>query len=274
MLGVLEAALRDRRPAALVSVVQGEHAGATLVVTPRAGAAGPAGPSSGPSSGATPAAQGGLGDAGLDRAAGRDARADLAAGVSGLRRYGPAGEPGTAVTVFVDSFPAPPRMIIFGAVALAAALADAAKLLGYRVTVCDAREALATRRRFPMADEVALDWPQRHLACLAAPLGPADAVCVLTHDEKFDVPAIVGALGTGVGYLGVLGSRRTHARRLEALRRAGVDGAGAARLHAPIGLDLGSRTPEETAVAICAEIIGVRAGRAVPSLRDGRGPIH
>jgi len=165
-------------------------------------------------------------------------------------------------------------MIIFGAVDFTAALARAAGLLGYHVTVCDAREVFATRARFPMADEVVCDWPDRHLAGVGAALGPRDAICVLTHDAKFDVPAIVAALGTNVGYLGAMGSRRTHADRVERLREAGVEDTGLARVMAPIGLDIGARTPEETAVAICAEIIALRTGRVAPSLRDASGPIH
>jgi len=141
--------------------------------------------------------------------------------------------------------------------------------------VCDARAVFATSARFPMADAVVNDWPDRFLAAVEDPLGSRDAVCVLTHDAKFDVPAIVAALGTEVGYLGAMGSRRTHATRVARLREAGVDDAGLARVMAPIGLDIGGRTPEETAVAICAEIIAVRTGRTdAPSLRSGAGPIH
>jgi xanthine dehydrogenase accessory factor len=149
-----------------------------------------------------------------------------------------------------------------------------AKVLGYRVTVCDAREVFATRSRFPLADEVVVDWPHRLLERVDPPLTPRDAVCVLTHDTKFDVPAIVAALGTDVGYLGAMGSRRTTEQREQRLREEGITPEQLARVMAPIGLDLGARTPEETAVAICAEIIAVRTGRAAPHLRDGGGPIH
>jgi xanthine dehydrogenase accessory factor len=165
-------------------------------------------------------------------------------------------------------------MVIFGAVDFTAALARVAKILGYRVTVCDARPVFATHARFPMADEVVVDWPNRYLAKVGPELGPRDAVCVLTHDPKFDVPAIVSALETRVGYLGAMGSRKTHAERLARLQEAGVDAEGAARVMAPIGLDIGARTPEETAVSICAEIIALRTGRTAPSLRDAYGPIH
>jgi xanthine dehydrogenase accessory factor len=133
----------------------------------------------------------------------------------------------------------------------------------------------ATVQRFPMADEVVNDWPDRYLAKVGERLGPRDAVCVLTHDAKFDVPAIMGALDTNVGYLGAMGSRRTHAARVKRLHEAGVDDAALERVMAPIGLDIGSRTPEEAAIAICAEIIAVRTGRvAAGSLKDGTGPIH
>jgi len=149
-----------------------------------------------------------------------------------------------------------------------------AKVLGFHVTVCDAREVFATKARFPLADEVVVDWPNRFLAEVGDSLGPRDAVCVLTHDAKFDVPAIVAALGTKVGYLGAMGSRRTTEQRAERLREEGVTDEQLERLLAPIGLDLGARTPEETAVAICAEIIAHRTGRSAPRLRDGDGPIH
>ena len=126
-----------------------------------------------------------------------------------------------------------------------------------------------------MADEVVVDWPNRLLDQVGASLGPRDAVCVLTHDAKFDVPAIVAALATDVGYLGAMGSRRTHDDRVERLREEGVDDAGLARVMAPIGLDIGARTPEETAVSICAEIIALRTGRtAAAPLRQTDGPIH
>jgi xanthine dehydrogenase accessory factor len=165
-------------------------------------------------------------------------------------------------------------MIIFGAVDFTAALARLAKLLGYHVTVCDARPVFATPARFPMADDVVNDWPDRYLAKVGERLGPRDAICVLTHDHKFDIPAIVAACATGVGYLGAMGSRRTHEGRVAKLREAGLSDAEIGRVMAPIGLDVGARTPEETAVAICAEIIARRTGRVAPSLRDGAGPIH
>jgi xanthine dehydrogenase accessory factor len=166
-------------------------------------------------------------------------------------------------------------MLIFGAVDFTAALAKVAKILGYRVTVCDAREVFATKRRFPMADEIVVDWPNRVFERVGADLLPRDAVCILTHDPKFDVPAVQGALASRAGYIGVMGSRRTHAKRTERLAEVGItDPAQLARIMAPIGLDLGARSPEETAVSICAEIIALRTGHTAPSLRDADGPIH
>jgi len=219
---------------------------------------------------------GSLGDSGLDSSVVRDALGLIDAGATSVRHYGPRGEIRRQdVTVFIEAFSAPPRMLIFGAVDFAGALTRIAKVLGYRVTVCDARAVFATPSRFPAADEVVVDWPDRHLASVGADLGGRDAICVLTHDPKFDVPAIEAALRTDVGYIGAMGSRRTTAERTERLREHGVDEAGIARVMAPIGLDIGARTPEETAVSICAEIIATRAGGPTSaSLINTGGPIH
>ena len=225
---------------------------------------------------------GSLGNAELDRIVVRDALGELEAGTTGIRHYGPEGQTtpedlvdAPTVKVFVESFAPAPQMWIFGAVDFTAALARVAKVLGYRVTVCDAREIFATRRRFPMADNVVVSWPGDLFAAEGKTLGPRDAVCILTHDAKFDVPAVQGALATRVGYIGVMGSRKTHTKRLERLAEAGVTNpADLSRLMSPIGLDLGARTPEETAISICAEIIARRTGRNAPSLRDSSGPIH
>jgi len=220
-------------------------------------------------------ASGTLGNDALDAVVLRDALGALASGLSATRHYGSRGEARQRdVSVFVEVFAPPPRMVIFGAVDFTAALAKVAKILGYRVEVCDARPVFATPARFPMADEVIADRPERYLAKAGATLGPRDAICVLTHDPKFDVPAILAALETKVGYLGAMGSRRTHEDRVTRLGQAGLDDAQLERVMAPIGLDIGARTPEETAVAICAEIIALRTGRAAPSLRDRSGPIH
>jgi xanthine dehydrogenase accessory factor len=249
--------LRGSRPVALATVVAGPHVGAKLLVVP----------------GEAPV--GSLGDPDLDRVVARDAAGELEAGLTSTRHYGAHGEAREReVSVFIESFVRPPRMLIFGAVDFTAALARAAKLLGYQVTVCDARSVFATRARFPMADFVVNDWPDRHLAEVGAELGPRDAICVLTHDTKFDVPALVAACATRVGYIGAMGSRRTHEKRVVRLREAGLTDADVGRILSPVGLDIGARTPEETAISICAEIIALRTGRAAPSLRDGRGPIH
>jgi xanthine dehydrogenase accessory factor len=198
-----------------------------------------------------------------------------------VRHYGPHGEAREAtVAVFVESFAPPPRLLVFGAVDFTRALVRVAKVLGYHVTVCDAREVFATRARFPEADEVVVDWPDRLLGRVGPSLTARDAVCVLTHDAKFDVPALVAALGTGAGYIGAMGSRRTHAERLVRLREALSSDSSLLdlldRIRAPIGLDIGARTPEETAVSICAEIIADRTGRSadVRPLRATTGPIH
>ena len=254
---VLAELVRANRPVALATVVAGDQVGAKLLVTP------------------DEAARGSLGDAHLDRVVGRDALGELDAGRSGVRHYGPQGQTGEEdVSVFIESFAPPPRMLIFGAVDFTGALARLAKLVGFHVTVCDAREVFATTRRFPVADEVVVDWPHRLLDRVGPQLGATDAVCVLTHDVKFDIPALVASLGTRVGYIGAMGSRRTHADRVHRLRDEGVTELQLERIMAPIGLDIGGRTPEETAVSIMAEIIATRTGRRVPSLRDGDGPIH
>ncbi|HIM66521.1 MAG TPA: XshC-Cox1 family protein [Acidimicrobiia bacterium] len=253
--------LADDSPCALATVVDGPGVGAKMLVLPEH------------ADGET--VVGTLGDAGLDRVAARDARGELAAGRSGVRHYGRHGEAREeTVQVFVESYAPPPRMLVFGAVDFTAALVRVAKVLGYRVTVCDAREVFATRQRFPLADEVVVDWPDRLLDKVGSGLGPRDAVCVLTHDNKFDVPAIVSALATDVGYIGVMGSRRTHESRLVRLREAGVDDAGLARLRSPIGLDIGARTPEETAISILSEMITLRTGRSSRALSASAGPIH
>lgn len=220
-----------------------------------------------------------LGDAELDRVVKRDCLAALDRGVTVSRHYGAHGEARREdVAVFIEVFAPPARLVIFGAVDFTRALVEVGKVLGFSVTVCDARPVFATRARFPLADEVVVSWPDRYLERIGDELGPRDAVCVLTHDTKFDVPAIVGALATRVGYLGAMGSRRTHEERWQRLLEAGANEAELTeRLMSPIGLDIGARTPEETAVAICAEIIAVRTGRAeglVVPLRRETGPIH
>ena len=257
------ALLRAKSPVALATVIDGPNVGAKLLVEPDRPPVGT------------------LGHPELDRVVARDALAELEAAQSGVRNYGPSGQTTPedlvdqpTVRIFVESHAPPPQMWIFGAVDFTAALARVAKVLGYRVVVCDAREVFATRRRFPMADEVKVTWPTPVFDEHGHELGPRDAVCILTHDPKFDVPAVRGALATRVGYIGVMGSRSTHERRTERLLEAGVTHDELDRLMSPVGLDIGARTPEETAVSICAEIIARRTGRHVPSLRDADGAIH
>ena len=217
-----------------------------------------------------------LGTTELDAVVGREAQGALVSGQSGLRHYGPHGEIlRDEVSVFVEAFIPPPRMVILGAVDFSATLSAVANVLGYRVVVCDARAVFATKARFPAADDVVVEWPDRYLNRLGSTLGPRDAVCILTHDTKFDVPAVVAALRTEVGYIGAMGSRQTTERRNVRLREAGVTGDQLARVRAPIGLHIGARTPEETAVSICAEIISCQTGTdVVIPLSEGSGPIH
>ncbi|MEV1079122.1 XdhC/CoxI family protein [Streptomyces sp. NPDC050211] len=176
------------------------------------------------------------------------------------------------LSVLVHVAASRPRMLIFGAVDFAAALSRAGAFLGYRVTVCDARPVFATEARFPHADEVVVDWPHRYLEHTA--VDARTAVCVLTHDAKFDIPLLRLALDLPVGYVGAMGSRRTHAQRLRLLREAGLSDEHFARLHSPIGLDLGAHTPEETAVSIAAEIIASANLASGMPLSRGAGPIH
>ncbi|HVQ49137.1 MAG TPA: XdhC/CoxI family protein, partial [Mycobacterium sp.] len=224
------------------------------------------------------ATQGSLGSARADDAVADDARGLLAAGRSAVLSYGPDGQRQDAgMEVFVASHAPRPRMLLFGAIDFASALAQQAAFLGYRVTVCDARPVFATATRFPAAEEVVVEWPDRYLAALAeqGAIDGRTAICVLTHDHKFDVPVLEVALRLPeVGYIGVMGSRRTHHDRIARLRDAGLTDAELARLASPIGLDLGARTPEETAVSIAAEIIARRWGGGGRPLMETDGRIH
>ncbi len=170
----------------------------------------------------------------------------LAAGESGLVEHD--GE-----VSFVHAFAPRPALLVLGAIDHAAALCRVGGLLGYRVTVCDARAAFVTPERFPHADELVVDWPDRFLR--AADVDERAAICVLTHDVKFDVPALIAALETPARYIGAMGSRTTSEEREERLRAEGVGDADLARIHAPIGLAIGARSPEEVAVAIGAQIV-------------------
>ncbi|PPF84504.1 XshC-Cox1-family protein [Subtercola sp. Z020] len=256
----LEAAAAGR-PAGVALVTAGVALGAVLTVGGGGGSGG------GASGGQADGADGRLSD---DSA--RRLRAEVAARVG-------AGRPGVAVVeceegpveaLFVVAA-TPPRMIVFGAVDFSGALADAAALLSYRVTICDARPVFATAERFPAAAEVVVEWPSDYLS--RTEVDARTAVVVLTHDDKFDIPLLEVALRMPVAYVGAMGSRRTHDRRLDALRPL-VGDDDLARLHSPIGLDIGASTPEETAVSILAEIIAARNAASGTSLRALAGPIH
>ncbi|WKE67933.1 XdhC family protein [Streptomyces sp. WP-1] len=213
------------------------------------------------------------GHADLDRRAAAEAGALLEAGRTGTVEISADGShcPG-GLTLLVESDVPPPRMIIFGAVDFASALARAGKFLGHHVTVCDARPVFATAARFPDADEVVVDWPHRYLRRTAT--DARTVLCVLTHDAKFDVPLLKVALGMPLAFVGAMGSRRTHEDRARRLRAEGVSERQLARLRSPIGLDLGARTPEETALSITAEIVAARRGGTGAPLTGGRAPIH
>ncbi|MFI5690623.1 XdhC family protein [Kribbella sp. NPDC051586] len=251
------AAIESGEPVAVATVVTpGDRLGRRLVIWPDA-------------------VTGSLGDPGLDNAVVEDAVAMLDSGSTAIREYGVHGECRRAeVAVFVQSFTPPPRMFVFGAIDFAAAVARVGKFLGYHVTVCDARGVFATRLRFPEADEVVVDWPHRFLAGALDQVDSRTALCVLTHDPKFDVPLLELALRTDAGYIGAMGSRRTHHDRLSRLRAAGVTEVELARLLSPTGLDLGARTPEETAISIAAEIIAQRSAASARPLSTTTGRIH
>ena len=241
-------------PVAVATLIEGEHVGARLVVR-------------------ADSVSGTLGAERLDDAVRDDVRGMLAQGSTGVVRYGPQGERRLDdIAVFVSSYAPKPRMIVFGAIDFAAAVARAGSFLGYRVTVCDARPTFATPRRFPDADEVIVEWPHRYLANTET--DQRTVLCVLTHDPKFDVPLLEIALRMDVAYVGAMGSRRTGDDREKRLRELGLTDDELARLHAPIGLDIGARTPEETAISVAAEIVALRWGGSGQQLRRIDGPIH
>ena len=256
-LGEIAAAVRAGTPVAVATVIEGPgEVGARRIIWEDQRASGTLG----------------AGER-LDQAVDDDARGMLAQGLTAVRRYGPDGERRRdELAVFVQSFAPAPRMLVFGAIDFAAAVARAGKFLGYRVTVCDARPVFATASRFPDADEVVTDWPHRYLAGTST--DARTVICVLTHDPKFDVPLLEVALRRPAAYIGAMGSRRTHDDRLARLLEAGLTDAELARLRSPIGLDLGARTPEETAIAIAAELIQLRWGGSGRPLTSTTGRIH
>lgn len=221
---------------------------------------------------------GSLGSDRVDAVVHDDVLGRLALGSNTTVTYGPDGERiGEEMRVFISSFAPRPRMLVFGAIDFAGAVAQVGAFLGYQVTVCDARSVFATSTRFPYADEVVVEWPHRYLQAEleAGRVDGRTVVIVLTHDPKFDVPLLEVALRLPeVAYIGAMGSRRTHEDRLERLREAGLTDAEFGRMSSPIGLDLGARTPQETAVSIAAEIIAGRWGGSGKPLRATDGPIH
>jgi xanthine dehydrogenase accessory factor len=255
-LGSIADDIEQGRPVAVATVISGDDGlvGRRLVVRPDSIA-------------------GTLGSDRLDDAVRDDARGLLLQGTTATVHYGPHGERRLDdIAVFVSSYAPKPRMIVFGAIDFAAAVARVGSFLGYYVTVCDARATFATTKRFPDADEVVVEWPHRYLA--DTKVDERTVLCVLTHDPKFDVPLLEIALRKPVAYVGAMGSRRTHDDRVKRLRELGVGEDELARLHAPIGLDVGARTPEETAVSIAAEIVAARWGGTGAQLRQTNGPIH
>jgi xanthine dehydrogenase accessory factor len=248
---------------AVARVIEGPAALLGGSLTIRQGAAG---------RGTRPAEPGGtLGDRERDRAAVAATRALLDAGHTAALTVGCGDD---RLTLLVESRTPPPRMLVFGAVDYAAAVARIGKFLGYRVTLCDARPVFATAARFPDADEVVVDWPHRYLDSQRDAVDGRTVMCVLTHDAKFDVPLLERALRMPVGYVGAMGSRRTHQDRLARLRKTGLTESELARLRSPIGLDLGGHTPEETAVSIAAEIVAGRNGGSGLPLTGAHAPIH
>ncbi|QFR01904.1 XshC-Cox1 family protein [Streptomyces phaeolivaceus] len=260
-------------PVTTATVIDGPAPrGATLAVRPDTATCAPTTPPGAPTA-AAPGILGTLGSPGLDAAVAADARGELAQGATGLRHYGPDGERREdSVAVFLHSYAPPPRMLVFGAIDYAAAVARIGDFLGYRVTVCDARPVFATPKRFPAAVEVVVDWPHRHLRDTAT--DDRTVICVLTHDPKFDVPLLVEALRRPAAYIGAMGSRRTHDERMRQLREAGLGAAELSRLRSPVGLDLGARTPEEVAVSVAAEIVALRWGGSGMPLTATTGVIH
>ena len=261
-LGQVAEDIRAGRPVALATVIEHPDAsrvGSRVVVRPER-------------------LSGSLNSDRADAAVYDDALGLLASGHSATLTYGPDGERrGEGMRVFVWAFAPAPRMLVFGAIDFAAAVARMGAFLGYHVTVCDARPVFATKSRFPHADEVVVSWPHKYLRT-ESEAGRVDGrtvICVLTHDPKFDVPVLELALRLPeVAYVGAMGSRRTHHDRLERLREAGLTEDELARLSSPIGLDLGARTPEETAVSIAAEIVARRWGGSGDRLSATDGRIH
>jgi xanthine dehydrogenase accessory factor len=256
LLSRWHAALAGQSPVAVATVIQGPegYIGGKILVFPQDHT-------------------GTAGNAELDKAVVETARGLLEGGRTETVHLGPRGQRRMEdVAVFIQSFAPPPKMYVFGAIDFASSVARAGKFMGYRVIVCDARAVFATRERFPSADEIVVAWPDEYLK--TAEVDGRSVIAVLTHDPKFDVPVLKEALRTPAGYIGAMGSRRTHDNRAARLKEEGVTDEQLARISSPIGLDIGARTPEETAIAIAAEIVALRTGHSGGRLADGSGPIH
>lgn len=248
----LERAIAERVPAATATIVRGDAIGAKMLLLPHE-------------------RLGSLGDPTLDAEVANDARELIALERSETRPYAVAGQ-SEPVEVFIETFPLPPTLLIFGAVHVAQPLSRFAKALGFDVIVADARAKLATRERFPDADRIIHAWPDETLAQVE--IRPNTYVAILSHDPKFDEPALIGTLDTPAAYIGAIGSRGTNEDRRRRLAEAGMSAEQIARLRAPIGLDIGAATPEEMAISILAEIIALRRGRGGGSLTEATGHIR
>jgi xanthine dehydrogenase accessory factor len=247
-----KAALAARTPVAMATVVRGERVGAKLLVLPDE-------------------VVGSLGDTNLEARAATNARDLLRDERSETRSYQIAGreEP---VDVFLETFPPPPVLLIFGAVHVAQPLSQFAKTLGFDVIVVDIRAKLATPERFPVADQIIHAWPDEALETIT--ILPNTYVAILSHDPKFDEPALLGALNSPAAYIGAIGSRNTNADRRQRLAEAGMSAEQVARVRGPIGLDIGAVSPEEMAISILAEIVAVRRGRSGGFLANASGHIR
>jgi xanthine dehydrogenase accessory factor len=255
LLSKLDEMIRSREPVGLATILSEERPEVRILLGP------------------TGILEGSTADPELDRVIAEEGAGMLELGESGLRSFGSHGERRRDdVSVFIRSFSPSPDMYVFGAIDFAAAITQIGKFLGYRVTVCDARQPFATRARFPEADEVVVEWPHEFLG--TARIDSRTAICVLTHDPKFDVPLLKAALETPAAYIGAMGSRRTHAERNERLMEEGVSREDCRRIAGPIGLDIGAQTPQEVAVSIAAEIISVRSGGSGRPLSQESGDIH
>jgi xanthine dehydrogenase accessory factor len=254
-IAALEAVLKER-PAAVATLLDGEHAGRKLFVDDEETRVGSLG---GPTL--------------LEKNVEGEARGLIQQGRSTIRTFGEDGTTlGTGMRVHVTAYAEPARMIVFGAIDFASALAPLAKGVGYRVTIADPRKAFLSSARFSTYSDTVAAWPDEVLDGVT--LGPRDAVLVFSHDPKLDVPALMAAFRTQAGYIGALGSRKTTADREVRLREAGATDEDLARVYAPCGLDIGASTVEETAIAVLAEIVATRAGRSGVPLREAEGSIR